>query len=84
MTLVSWVVFLYLAKIVVGLFVGRTLLANTKYHASDMAILLVGLSLILVIVNLPAIGGVVSFVITVLGVGLIVQRLLAALAERNA
>lgn len=83
-TLVSWMVFIYLAKVVVGLFVGRTLLANTKYHGSDVATLLVGLILILVIVNLPAIGGVVSFVIAVLGVGLIVQHLLAALAERNA
>lgn len=83
-TLIAWIVFMYLAKIVMGLFVGRILLANTKYKASDVAILLVGLVVILVAVNLPAIGGVVSFVLTVLGVGLIVQRLLAALAERSA
>ena len=83
-TLVAWVTFLYLAKVVMAVFVGRVLLASTKYKASDIATLLVGLLVILVIVNLPAIGGVVSFVVTVLGVGLIVQRLLAALAERNA
>lgn len=83
LTLIAWIVFMYLAKIVMGLFVGRTLLANTRYKASDVAILLVGLIVILIAVNLPAIGGVVSFVLTMLGVGLIVQRLLAALAERN-
>lgn len=82
-TLVSWVAFLYLAKVVMGLFIGRTLLASTKYRSSDIVTLLVGLLVILVIVNIPAIGGIVSFLLTVLGVGLIVQRIVTALEARN-
>ena len=84
LSLMSWLVFIYLAKVVVGLFVGRTLLANTRFANSDFAILLTGLAAILVAVNLPAIGAIVSFVIAVLGIGLIVQHLVTAIEDRDA
>lgn len=84
LTLIAWAIFIYLAKVIVGIYVGRTVLAGTKYRSSDFAILLVGIFLVLLAVNLPAIGGVVGFVVTILGVGLVVQYLLKVLAERNA
>ena len=83
LSIMSWLVFIYLAKIVVGLFVGKTLLANTHYANSDFAILLVGIAAVLVVVNIPAIGGIVSFVITILGVGFIVQQLIKAMENRD-
>ena len=83
LSIMSWLVFIYLAKIVVGLFVGKTLLANTRYANSDFAILLVGIAAVLVVVNIPAIGGIVSFVITILGIGFIVQQLIKAMENRD-
>jgi hypothetical protein len=45
--------------------------------------LLAGITVIVVAINLPAIGGFINFVLTITGIGLIVQRLLAALAARD-
>lgn len=83
LSIISWLVFIYLAKIVVSLFVGKTLLANTRYANSDFAILLVWIAAILVFVNIPAIGGIVSFIITILGIGFIVQQLIMAKGNRD-
>jgi len=84
LALVGWMVAIYMAKIVVGLFVGRVLLGTTKYADSMPRILLAGMAAIIVAINIPAIGGFVSFLLTILGVGVIVQRLLASFAARNA
>ena len=84
LSIMVWLVFIYLGKIVVGLFVGRTLLTNTRFANSDFAILLSGLIAIFIAVNIPAIGGIVGFVITMLGAGLLVQHFFTAISNRNA
>lgn len=65
-----WIVLLYLAKIVIALLLGRALVgANGRGIA--MA-LLVGLVLIIVAVNLPYVGSLVSLLLTVTGLGVVV------------
>ena len=79
----AWLVIIYLAKIVVGAFIGRMMLSATSYQESTALILLAGVAAVIVAVNLPAIGGFINFVLTMIGIGLIVQRLLAALSARD-
>jgi hypothetical protein len=83
MALVAWILIIYLAKIVMGIFVGGLVLDNTKYRDSNTLVLLAGLSIIIVVVNLPAIGGVISFLLTIVGIGLIVQQVQTALSMRQ-
>ncbi|XOV88915.1 MAG: zf-HC2 domain-containing protein [Pseudomonadota bacterium] len=77
----AWGLTLYLSKILVASVIGRTLLGNTSRHGSLPLTLLVGLGVVLIAVNLPAIGGVISFLLTIVGFGLLVQALLAYLAD---
>ena len=79
----AWLVVIYLAKILVGAFIGRTMLSSTKYGDRIALVLLAGITVIIVAINLPAIGGFINFVLTIIGIGLIVQRLLRALAARD-
>ena len=79
----AWLVSIYLAKILVGAFIGRAMLGSTKYGDRIALVLLAGITVIIVAINLPAIGGFINFVLTIIGIGLIVQRLLAALAARD-
>ena len=76
----AWMVAIYLAKIVVAAFVGRMLLRDSE---SLPATLLAGLAAVIVAVNLPFIGGFISFILTIIGLGLIVQYLIAALPPRS-
>lgn len=80
--IIAWLLAIYLAKIVVGAFVGRMILSSTKHQESDALVLLAGIGVIIVAINLPVIGGFLSFVLTIVGVGMIVQRLFAGLAAR--
>jgi cytoskeletal protein CcmA (bactofilin family) len=65
-----WIVLLYLATIVIALLLGRALVgANGRGIA--MA-LLVGLVLVIVAVNLPYVGSLVSLLLTVTGLGAVV------------
>ena len=79
----AWMVSIYLAKILVGAFIGRTMLGSTKYGDRIALVLLAGITVIILAINLPAIGGFINFVLTIIGIGLIVQRLLAALSARD-
>jgi cytoskeletal protein CcmA (bactofilin family) len=65
-----WVVLLYLGKIVIALLVGRALV-GAKGRGIATA-LLVGLLLVIVAVNLPYVGGLVSALLTVTGLGVVV------------
>jgi cytoskeletal protein CcmA (bactofilin family) len=62
-----WVVLLYLAKILLALMLGRTLVGAS--NGGIATALLVGLVLILVAVNLPYVGALVSLLLTVTGMG---------------
>jgi hypothetical protein len=66
---VSFVLYLaacYFAKIIVAEFVGRSVM-----HASGAVSLLAGVLLVIVAVNLPWIGGLINFVLILLGLGAI-------------
>jgi hypothetical protein len=66
----SWVVGIYLAKIIVANFIGRTLIARNGDRFSTTALgLIVGLVLIFVAINLPYIGGLIHFILVLIGFG---------------
>jgi len=84
MAIIAWVLTIYLAKIVVGASVGRMMLSATKYSENITLVLLAGIAAIIFVVNLPAIGGIISFILTIVGIGLIVQWVFAGLSARDA
>ncbi len=67
-----WMLGLYLTQIVVGSAIGRMLMPEND---SVPQTLIVGLLLVTVVVNLPFIGGIIGFVLMILGLGLLVQYL---------
>ena len=69
----------YLAKIVVAGVIGRMLFAE---GTRPVLSLLVGISIVIVAVNLPFIGGIVSFLLTIIGLGLLVQYLFGRVSNR--
>jgi len=70
--LLLWLVSIYLAKVVLAQFVGaRFLEAPGKPRHYTMALAL-GLALVIVVVNLPFVGGLLDFVLTILGLGMLV------------
>lgn len=71
-----WLIGLYLSKIVIAQFLGRALMRGQGERDPSMALgLLVGLVLIFVAVNLPYIGGVINFLLIILGLGAILISL---------
>jgi len=67
---VTWFVGLYLAKIVLANFIGRTLLSGSGERMSSVALgLLVGLVITFIAINLPYIGGMLHFVLVLVGFG---------------
>ena len=68
--LTAWIVAGYLAKIVLALFLGRSLLASREVPVPALALtLLTGLVPIYVAINLPYVGGLISFLLILLGLG---------------
>jgi len=76
-----WLVALYLAKILIGAYIGRTVMTGSD---SLPVTLIAGLAIVIVAVNLPYIGGIINFVLTIVGLGLIVQYLWSVIAARDA
>jgi anti-sigma factor RsiW/cytoskeletal protein CcmA (bactofilin family) len=70
---VLWLLGLYLAKIVVAKYVGSVILGIKTDRLSATALaLIIGLVIVIVVVNLPYIGGVLNFLLTLLGLGALV------------
>jgi cytoskeletal protein CcmA (bactofilin family) len=68
--LAAWIVAGYLAKIVIAVFLGRSMLASREVQAPALALtLLAGLVPIYIAINLPYVGGLISFVLILLGLG---------------
>ena len=82
--MMGWIILMYLGKIVVGLFIGRSILDRTDHETNTALALLLGITIVIVVVNLPWLGGLLGFVFTVLGAGLIVQRLYESYSMREA
>ncbi|NKC00765.1 MAG: hypothetical protein GKR90_20030 [Pseudomonadales bacterium] len=68
---IAWVVGIYLAKIVIGVIVGGMIFGDSD---NQPVALLAGLTAVTVAVNVPFIGGIVSALLTILGLGLLVQH----------
>jgi cytoskeletal protein CcmA (bactofilin family) len=71
-TLLIWMVGIYLAKIVVAQFVGTRLLESADNPRHFTISLGLGLLTVIVLINVPFIGGVLNFLLTILGFGLLV------------
>ncbi|MGI9325857.1 MAG: hypothetical protein ACR2PZ_11605 [Pseudomonadales bacterium] len=76
----GWMIALYLAKVVVAAIVGGMVL---KKSSSLPLTLLVGLGIVIVAVNLPFLGGIISFVLTIIGLGVLLRYLLDVLSNRG-
>ena len=72
-----WALAIYLAKIPVALFLGRTILGPSG-HGGLAPALLVGLLAVFVAVELPLIGWVIDLALTLIGVGVLCTWVLAA------
>jgi len=70
--LLFWMVGVYLAKVVLAQFVGARLLKAADEPRHYTITLALGLALVIVVVNLPFIGGLLNFVLTILGLGVLV------------
>jgi cytoskeletal protein CcmA (bactofilin family) len=70
--LLSWLIALYLAKIVLAGVVGTAALGGGRHVAPTLA---AGLAVVLVLVNLPYAGRPLGFVLTVLGLGLLTRQI---------
>ncbi len=80
---VTWLLTIYAAKIVVASMIGQLVLANSDYEDNLLLTLLVGLVIVIVAVNIPAIGGVISFIFLIVGIGLIVQTIVDEASYAN-
>ncbi len=81
LTLVLWLATLYAAGIVIACYIGRLILPNRDGTTLP---LLIGLALLVVVTNLPIIGGPIQLVAGILGLGLIGQWLRTLWQERTA
>ncbi len=67
---ILWLLGMYLAKIAVALFVGRTLMPrNQERLGPSVLALLVGLAIVFAVINLPYIGGIIHFLLVLIGFG---------------
>jgi len=71
-----WLLGLYLAKIIVAWLIGSMLFSDPDGERGVALPLISGLAIVTVAINIPFIGGVVSFVMTIVGIGMLVQWLI--------
>ena len=82
--LLLWIVGIYLAKVVVAHFVGARLLEGGDDARHYTLALATGLALVIVLINLPLVGGVLNFLLTILGLGVLFQHLQRVVRQRTA
>lgn len=82
--LIAWGAAVYLAKIIVAAMLGQLMLGATDYEDNLFLILLAGLVVVIAVTALPAIGGILNFILTIVGLGMIVRMAMALLAEEEA
>jgi hypothetical protein len=70
----TWILGLYLGKVVVAQFIGGAMLASGSIAATGvMGPLLAGLVLVFIAVSLPWVGGVVNVLLTLIGFGALLE-----------
>lgn len=67
-----WLVWIYFAKIVLAQFIGRKLFDRTDRSRHFALTLLVGLLLVFLAINIPLLGGLLNFLMTITGLGMLV------------
>jgi len=83
LAMLAWLAALYLAKIVVAHFVGKTIFDRSARPAHFALALLVGLLLVFVAINIPFVGGLFNFVLTITGLGMIVILVWGLFRDRS-
>jgi len=83
-SLFSWLLVIYAAKIVLASTIGQMMLSSTEKYDSLPLTLLAGLVVVTVATNLPAIGGIVNIILTIVGFGMIVQFVLSYASDLDA
>jgi hypothetical protein len=68
-TIGLWITALYLSKIVIAAFLGRSLIGGNNSQPSTPLMLLAGLVPVFIAINLPYVGSVISFLLVCLGLG---------------
>lgn len=72
-----WLAVLYLAKILVAWLIGVMLIADKDDERSVAATVLAGIAIVIVMINLPFVGGFFNLVLTVIGFGMMTQWVMA-------
>ena len=67
-----WLAGLYFAKILLAHFVGKMLLERVERPPQLALALLIGLLIVLILINIPFLGGLLNFVMTITGLGMLV------------
>jgi hypothetical protein len=73
--LAFWLLCLYLAKIVIARCIGGAIVASSGGRGSTALALIAGLVVVIIAVNLPFIGGVLNFLLILIGLGALVITL---------
>ena len=74
-----WLIGIYVAKIVTAVLFGRLFLEASNRHYAVM--LLAGLVAVLVAINIPFVGGLLNFVLTILGLGILTEQIIRHLSR---
>ncbi len=81
--MLAWVAGIYLAKIIVASMVGQMMLGATDYENNLFVTLLAGMTVIIVATALPAIGGIINFVLTIIGLGMLVRLIMDVVSDQS-
>jgi cytoskeletal protein CcmA (bactofilin family) len=84
LTFVLGAIGLYFGKTIIAQMIGRALFQSPVGLPHYAATLIAGLAIVIIAINLPVVGGIVNFVLTVLGFGMIVTVLLGRYNSGNA
>ena len=71
LAVLGWLALLYLAKIVVAHWIGRTIFDRAGRPAHFALVLLIGLLVVFVVINIPLLGTLLNFVLTIIGLGML-------------
>jgi cytoskeletal protein CcmA (bactofilin family) len=72
--IVLWIAAVYFAKILLAHFLGKTILDMRLDQPHFLLALAVGLVLVFILISVPFVGGVLNFLLTIVGLGMIVEQ----------
>jgi cytoskeletal protein CcmA (bactofilin family) len=84
LTFVVGAIGLYFSKTMLALVIGRSLFRDPASPPHHAVALLAGLAIVIVAVNIPVIGGLANFLLTIVGFGILVTMVLARLNRSTA